>query len=148
MKHGSTYLRRFSLFAVLLALLGGCASEPGEIPEGLSPAEMFQRAQEAVDDEKWEVALRYYEEFIARYPDERGAIVEAEYEIAFITYKQERYAEARTLFEAILADYEADNAGVLPDWPEILSQRLIEIIDERMFEAGLMDLGTDTSDSE
>ena len=125
-------------------MLVGCASEPEVIPEDLSPAEMFQRAQEAVDDSRWELALRYYETFIERYPDDRGAIVEAEYEIAFIHYKQELYVESRALFEAILAEYEADSAGVLPDWPEILSQRLIEIIEDRLFEEGLLDSGNDS----
>lgn len=134
-------LVRFLLaVGMMLAILAGCASEPEEIPEGLSPAEMFQRAQEAVDESKWDVALRYYEEFIVRYPDNRGAIIEAEYEIAFIAYKQERYEEAIDMFEAILADYQADNSGILPDWPEILAERLIEIIEERMIEEGLIEL--------
>jgi len=67
-------------------------------------------------------------------------IVEAEYEIAFITYKKEQYQDALDMFRAILADYEADNSDVLPDWPEILSLRLIEIIEDRMIEEGLIHL--------
>lgn len=120
----------------------GCESVPDEIPNDLSPAEMFQRAQEAVDESKWDTALRYYEEFILRFPDDRGMIVEAEYEIAFITYKQERYQESLDTFNAILAEYEADNSGELPDWPQILSERLIQIIEDRMIEEDLINLGT------
>ena len=121
------------------ALAAACQTVPEEIPEGLSRMEMFQRAQEAVEVERWELALRYYETFIDRFPDERGAIAEAEYEIAFIAYKQERYVESIALFEAILRKYEEDETGMLPEWPRVLSLRLLEIIDERMFEEGLLD---------
>ena len=93
--------------------------------------EMFQRAQEAVDRERWETALRYYREFIQRFPDDRGAIMEAEYEIAFIAYKQGDYDVARDRFEKILLAYEEDRTGQLPEWPRVLSERLIGIIDER-----------------
>lgn len=114
--------------------LTSCHSAPEEIPEGLSQMEMFQRAQEAVDQGRWDQGLRYYREFIARFPDERGAIMEAEYEIAFIAYKQADYETARTRFEAILATYEADQSQSLPEWPRVLSERLIEIIEERTAE--------------
>lgn len=93
--------------------------------------EIFQRAQEAVDQERWELGLRYYREFIRRFPDDRGAIMEAEYEIAFIAYKQGDYATAQERFEAILSAYEADQARALPEWPRVLSERLLEIIEER-----------------
>lgn len=126
------YILAFFLVAVLNgAVLSGCQSAPEEIPEALSRMEMFQRAQEAVDQERWEVGLQYYREFIRRFPDDRGAIIEAEYEIAFIAYKQGDYELSRERFEAILAEYEADQAGTLPEWPRVLSERLIQIIDER-----------------
>ncbi|MCG8477934.1 MAG: tetratricopeptide repeat protein [Spirochaetales bacterium] len=128
-----------ALAAGVAACTIACRTVPEEIPEGLSRMEMFQRAQEAVEVERWETALRYYEEFIRRFPDERGAIVEAEYEIAFIAYKQEQYRESIELFEAILQKYEEDETGLLPEWPRVLSLRLLEIIDERMFEEGLLD---------
>jgi len=141
-RHSSVLIRIVLAIGAVFLLFGfgACESVPDEIPEDLSPAEMFQRAQEAVDESHWDTALRYYEEFIIRYPDERGMIVEAEYEIAFITYKKEQYQDALDMFRAILADYEADNSDVLPDWPEILSLRLIEIIEDRMIEEGLIHL--------
>ena len=120
----------FILF-LIVAGLTGCASTPEEIPEDLSQMEMFQRAQEAVDQERWEIGLQYYREFIRRFPDDRGAIMEAEYEIAFIAYKQKDYDLSRQRFEAILATYEADQAGSFPEWPRVLSERLLQIIDER-----------------
>jgi outer membrane protein assembly factor BamD (BamD/ComL family) len=122
----------FSVVSVVLVVfLAGCQTAPEEIPEDLSPAEMFQRAQEAVDAERWDTALRYYETFKTRFPDNRGQIVEAEYEIAFISYKQGEYDDARQQFEAILARYETEDAAQFPRWPQVLSARLIEEIDLR-----------------
>ena len=121
----------FLAAALILLVIAGCQSTPEEIPDGLSRMEMFQRAQEAVDQERWEIGLNYYREFIRRFPDERGAIMEAEYEIAFIAYKQGDYEVARDRFESILATYEADQSGRLPEWPRVLSVRLLEIIEER-----------------
>lgn len=115
--------------AALAALLAGCQSAPEEIPPDLSQMEMFQRAQEAADENDYDLALRYYQEFIERFPEDEGSIVEAEYEIAFIAYKQERYEEALAGFNAILATYETDTSGQLPEWPRVLSARLIERID-------------------
>lgn len=92
---------------------------------------MFQRAQEAADRNQWDLALRYYREFSQRFPEDRGAIMEAEYEIAFISYKQRDYTEARQRFLAILATYEEDTSGSLPEWPRVLANRLLEIIAER-----------------
>jgi outer membrane protein assembly factor BamD (BamD/ComL family) len=140
---------KYGIAVAMIALIfASCETEPETIPDDLGPAEMFQRAQDAVDESRWDLARRYYEEFIVRYPDLRGQIVEAEYEIAFITYKEERYEESRDLFEAILAEYEADNSGQLPDWPRILSERLIEIIDEAMVEEGLIELPVGNDESE
>lgn len=122
------------LYAPLLiavAVLAACVSGPREIPPGLTKAELFQRAQEAVDAENWEDAQNHYRSFIDRFPLDRGGIAEARYELAFIEYKQERFELARRMFEELLAEYEADGTGELPAWPRVLSERLIEIIDER-----------------
>ena len=133
---------------VLVLSLGSCETAPEEIPEGLSQMEMFQRAQEASDRERYDTALRYYQAFIERYPDDRGSIAEAEYEIAFIAYKQERYPEAQERFEAILADYDTDDEGELPEWPRVLSEKLLVIVEDRMAEQGALslDLAQPTTD--
>lgn len=115
-----------------------CQSTPEEIPPDLSRMEMFQQAQEASDQGRYEWALEYYEEFIRRYPDDEGSIVEAEYEIAFLSYKQGNLSEARQQFEDILEKYEESEANQLPAWPRILSEKLIERIDELMDDQGLL----------
>lgn len=129
---------RTSSFAVVLLflfLLLSCESAPEEIPENLSKAQMFQRAQEEVDNQNYDLALRYYREFIQRNPDDRGSIVEAQYEIAYIAYKQEDYDVAEERFEALLTQYEADQADSLPEWPEVLAVKLLDKIEEKRFEA-------------
>ena len=132
---------RHSLLSGVLAFITlfvtSCQSTPEEIPPDLSQMEMFQQAQEASDQGRYEQALAYYEEFIRRYPDDEGSIVEAEYEIAFLAYKQDELPEARRQFEDILEKYESDGANTLPAWPRILSEKLIERIDERMEDEGL-----------
>ena|GEM_PF-960129 len=129
---------RFLAILVLLFSLGllfsACESVPEEIPEDLSKAQMFQRAQEEMDRGNFESAQRYYEEFIRRNPDDQGSITEAEYEIAFIAYKQEDYEAAKELFTDLLDKYDVDSTATLPEWPRILSQRLLLVVEERLEE--------------
>jgi len=142
------------LALLLAALLSACQSTPEEIPEDLSKAQMFQRAQEQVDDGNYEEALRYYREFILRNPEDPGSIMEAEYEIAYIAYKQEDYDVAEERFQTMLAQYEADEAGTLPEWPRVLAVKLIDRIEEKRAEdmepfiqTNLSDNGTDADEA-
>lgn len=100
---------------------------------------MFQRAQEASDEGRYEQALAYYEEFIRRYPDDPGAIVEAEYEIAFLAYKQDQLSDAREGFQEILSKYESAGTNALPAWPRVLSEKLLDRIDQQIEDEGLLD---------
>lgn len=125
------------LLGSILLVFGSCQTVPEEIPPGLSQMEMFQRAQEASDEGRYDVALQYYEEFLVRFPQEPGPIVEAEYEIAFIAYKQERYEDAIAGFEAVIGRYDEDDAAELPAWPLVLSEKLLERIDEVAEEEGV-----------
>jgi len=119
-----------SLVFGALLLLASCQSAPEEIPEGLSKAQMFQRAQEEVDRRNYEQALRYYDEFIRRNPDDPGSIIEAEYEIAYIAYKQEEYDTAEEKFETLLEQYDGERADQLPEWPQVLAVKLLDRIEE------------------
>ncbi|MFO7975916.1 MAG: hypothetical protein R6V12_14920, partial [Candidatus Hydrogenedentota bacterium] len=49
---------------------------------------------------------------------------EAEYEIAFIKYKQNAPA-AEQLFRDLLARYEEEGAELLPAWPKVLAEKLL-----------------------
>ncbi|MCK4542698.1 MAG: tetratricopeptide repeat protein [Spirochaetales bacterium] len=117
-----------ALLSLLFVLfLWSCATGPKVISTDLSPSEYFQKAQEAVTKRgDYKTALRYYETFIERYPENLPKIVEAEYEIAFIYYSRKDFTTAEPLFQKILRRYEGENAELLPGWPRILSDRLLK----------------------
>ncbi len=123
----STLTRFLPLLILLLTFTAGCASQPKEIPEDLEPIEYFQRAQKiATQDENYKLAKRYYRTFIERYPDDLQRIVEAKYEIAFLSYKQGNDELARQQFEELLSYYEDEGSQVLPRWPQVLATKVLE----------------------
>ncbi len=120
----------FILTSFFLFLIS-CNSVPKEIPEDMQPEEFFKNAQSAVVDwGNYRRALFYYNEFIKRYPDMKGKILEAEYEIALIYYKKENYYESEKRFRAILDKYQTDDAVYYPEWPKILSEKILKQIEE------------------
>jgi len=123
----TTSTRILPLFIVIAALLGACASQPEEIPEELEPIEYFQRAQKiASEDENYALAKRYYKTFIERYPDDIQRIVEAKYEIAYLSYKQGDYDLSRQQFEEMLSYYEDEGSNILPRWPQVLAEKVLD----------------------
>jgi outer membrane protein assembly factor BamD (BamD/ComL family) len=116
---------------VLLCALSACQTTPEDIEEGLPPAELFQRAQEAVIERNdYKTALIYYQAFLQRYPDDLQNRVKAEYEIAFLHYKMGEEKRALRGFQDLLDYYEGEQAEVLPQWPRVLAEKLIKIIQE------------------
>ncbi len=112
-------------FISLLVFFSGCKTAPVVIPDEMTPAEFFQKAQEASNNGKYGTALSYYNTFLERYPDDSQRGVEAEYEIAFIAFKQHDYTKAEKLFNEILGKYSTESSQVLPAWPKILSQKVL-----------------------
>ena len=105
------------LCILILFLLSswGCKSGPVVIEEGLTQAELFQRAQEAADDLQWDTALSYYNAFLERYPDDTPNVYSAEYEIAFIYYKKGELENAKDLFLKLIEKYEENNDPQVPE---------------------------------
>ena len=123
----STLTLFLPLLILVLTLAVGCASQPEEISEDLEPIEYFQRAQKiASEDDNYKLAKRYYQTFIQRYPDDIQRIVEAKYEIAFLSYKQGNDELARQQFDELLSYYEDEGAQVLPRWPQVLATKVLE----------------------
>ena len=118
----------FTLLAAILA--ASCASAPVVIGGDLSQAELVQRAQEASDRNKYPVSLQYYEAVIERFPNDIDSICAAEYEIAFIHYKQKKYETARTEFKNLLSRYKVPDEELLPPQYKILSLMVLEKIDK------------------
>lgn len=116
---------------MLSTLILSCAGGPEEIPEDMDPEELFQRGQEAVVDyEDYKTALHYYETFLERYPEDLQNRVIAQYEIAFIYYKMEKYDAAEERFNELLGEYQGEAVRVLPQWPKVLSEKLLARIAE------------------
>lgn len=116
---------------LLSSLVLGCSTVPEEVPEGLSQMEIFQLAQEASENDRWEVTRHYYETFLERFPEDWPNRIAARYEIAFTYYKEGDLDTAERLFQDVLAAYEdPDDERPLPAWPRVLSERLLEQIEE------------------
>ena len=119
-----------SLLFLAIMGLSACATSTVNIPADLSPAEIIQRAQEASDRNRHAVALQYYEALLERNPDNIELVCTAEYEIAFIHYKQKRYTQAKDGFNALLERYDQAGLEPLPDKFKILSNIVLLRIDE------------------
>ena len=118
---------------VLLAalLLFSCVTKPSDIPDDLTVAELIQRGQEASDRNRYKTALQYYETIINRFPYDIDSICAAEYEIAFIHYKQKKYSIARAEFDILLERYNTPDEELLPPQFKILALKIMERINEK-----------------
>jgi outer membrane protein assembly factor BamD (BamD/ComL family) len=121
------------LFAAAIAasLFASCTHIPKSIPEDLSAREIIQRAQEATDAYHYDAAIVYYKALDERFGSDPLYKTTAKYEIAFIAYKQERYAEAKEGFEALLAMYAGPDGAGLPQRYAVLSKKVLEKIEEK-----------------
>jgi len=111
-------------------LVASCSSRPIAIPENLSVMELTQRAQEASDRNRYKTSLQYYETIIQRFPYDIDSICAAEYEIAFIHYKQKKYDVAKAEFNRLLERYNTPDEELLPPQFKILSQKILTRIAE------------------
>ena len=123
-------MKKLTILILTILILASCASVQPEIDDTLNPAELFQLAQESSNKKDYETALRYYEAFISRHSDDIQRLVEAEYEIAFITFRQGNLNRAEELFTDLLARYSGEGAQVLPAWPMVLSKKLLKQIED------------------
>ena len=105
-------------------------SGPVEIPDDLTAAELIQRGQEASDRNRYSVSIQYYEAILERFPYDIDSVIAAEYEIAFIHYKQKEYTQAKTGFNQLLARYNVTDQELLPPQFKILSNIVLGKIAE------------------
>jgi outer membrane protein assembly factor BamD (BamD/ComL family) len=122
--------RKFVSIAFIPVFIAACASGPVDIPADLTAPELIQRGQEASDKSRYKASLQYYEAIIERFPLDIDNICAAEYEIAFIHYKQKEYDQAKTEFTSLLARYDTPDEELLPPQFKILSQKLLAAIQE------------------
>ena len=117
-------------FFAVTVLIASCATRQVVIPEDLSAAEMIQRAQEASDRNRYNISLQYYETILERFSDSTEYVLAAEYEIAFIHYKQKRYEKSKDKFNILLERYNNPDAALLPPQYEILATIVLGRIEE------------------
>jgi outer membrane protein assembly factor BamD (BamD/ComL family) len=119
------------LALVFTFFIAACASGGAAIPETLSPAELIQRAQEASDRNRYNTALQYYTALLERNQNNIDLVCTAEYEIAFIHYKQKKYADARAELNALLELYNNPDEELMPQQFKRLANIVLERIAEK-----------------
>ena len=125
------YLKMHILFALGIVLLFSACASTANISEDLSPAELIQRAQEASDKNRYKTALQYYEALFERNRGYIDLVITAEYEIAFIHYKQKKYQQARSGLNAVLEYYNSPDEELLPQQFKRLAQIVLENIEKK-----------------
>ncbi|MCL2066178.1 MAG: hypothetical protein FWG99_01785 [Treponema sp.] len=118
------------IFIVPVVLLFFSCASTVNISYDLSPAELIQRAQEASDRNRYKTALDYYEALLDRNRSSIDLVITAEYEIAFIHYKQKKYQQSRAELNSLLEYYNTPDEELLP--PQF--KRLAIIVLDRITE--------------
>jgi outer membrane protein assembly factor BamD (BamD/ComL family) len=116
------------VITLLGSLLTACSTLPNSIPEGLTPGELVQKAQEESDRNRYDAAALYYNAILERFPDDSAAVCGAMYETAFIHYKQKKYETAVEEFNTLLDRYDDADGDLLPQKYFILSNIVLENI--------------------
>ena len=116
------------------ALLAGCVTASPELAEGLTPAEYFQKAQEATAQHDYGLAMRWYAAFRERFaedpsPQDMARLLWAEYETAFLYHKMGDDETALRLLHALVRSYEQPAAADYPAGPRVLALRVITELD-------------------
>jgi hypothetical protein len=112
-------------------MVAGCASGPEDVSSVITPAELVQKAQEASDRNRHNQSLGYYGLILERFPDRIDYVCAAEYEIAFIHYKQKKYELSESELRNLLARYDGPDTELLPPQYRILANIVLATIEER-----------------
>ncbi|MDA3810361.1 MAG: hypothetical protein PF518_08535 [Spirochaetaceae bacterium] len=121
------------LLPLLLLFLFSCSSVPTEIDNSIKEELFFKNAQEAMDNNQYNVALYYYEVYLVRYPENHAKVIAAEYERALIYYKTKDYEYSDSLFKQVLKQYESSPfAMTFPERYKILSEKILLQIDQKL----------------
>jgi outer membrane protein assembly factor BamD (BamD/ComL family) len=122
-------MKRLFFAPLFLFLFFSCVTS-ANLTDDLSPAELIQRGQEAMDRNRYSVAAQYYQALHERNRNSIDLIITAEYHIAFIYYKQGRFDQARQGFNALLEYYNSPDQELLPQHFRRLSQIVLERMDK------------------
>jgi len=123
-------MNRF-LFVLAMVLLFSVCQTTVTISEDMSPAEIIQRAHEALDRNRYNIALQYYQALYDRNRNNADLVITAEYHIAHIHYKQGRFDQARQGMNGVLEYYNSPDAILLPQHFRVLANIILQSIDEK-----------------
>jgi outer membrane protein assembly factor BamD (BamD/ComL family) len=127
-------MKRMRFIAVVLFAafcFFACATGNLNIPQDLTPAELIQRAQEASERNRYSHALQYYTALLERNSTNIDLVCTAEYEIAFIYYKQKKYGQAKDGFNSLLERYNSSEGHLFPPQFKRLATIVLERINEK-----------------
>ena len=123
-------MKKLTFLVLIMTLIFGACVSTLNISDDLSAAELIQRAQEASDRNQYNIALKYYQALYDR-NETLDLNITAEYEIAFIHYKQGDYNQARDKFETLLEHYKTRDRELLPRHFERLAVIVLDRIDDK-----------------
>lgn len=120
--------------AVIALLFTACATQItiAEVPADLSPAQLFQRAQDCLNRDEFDNARVYVKAFKERFPEEKVKDLEADYLLAQLLVKENKPAEALEAFKALSARYQEAEAGSYPQWVKILADKLVAKLEKQL----------------
>lgn len=123
--------RRLAFLVALasLAVLASCRTTGPVDLTGLTPAEVFQRAQDASDNGEYRRALAYYEGFLGQPGIDAQRAAWARYETALLYHKLGDDDTALAKLDELLALYGAD--ATLPEGAKVLAANLKAAILEK-----------------
>jgi len=122
-------MNRFLIVLAATLLLCSCATV--NITPDMSAAELIQRGQEAMDKNRYGVAIQYYEALRERNKTNIDLVITAEYHIGFIHYKQGKLDQARVELTAVLEYYNSPDEELYPQHFKKLSIIVLNSIQEK-----------------
>jgi outer membrane protein assembly factor BamD (BamD/ComL family) len=89
-----------------IGFITGCKSSDVVIPQDITEGELLQLGQDSLDKSDYDAAQQYYQGAIDIFGDNPSSRIIAQFEIAHIYIKQEKWELAKPLLENILSSYE------------------------------------------
>ena len=124
-------IKYFSAIIAILLTLNSCTTYDTALQEQWSEEYFFKTAQQAFDRGNLSESLFFYEVFLLRYPQNHSKGIAAEYERAYILYKQKKYDQSELFFSTILEKYNSNPYAYLyPQAYRVLSEKIIAQIEE------------------
>ena len=113
-----------AVIVLLVLFAAACAGSVDPMEQDLNADQFFQKAIEATDGGNYRLALRYYEVFVQKYPEDQDRNLWAQYEIAFLHHKMGESDRAIELLDELIARYDGAEGATLNPAPRVLAQKV------------------------